>query len=225
LASFMERMRSPLETVKSQRGAGFEGGHDQERGGGGVSQFKAMLSPMSTGDSDASSAGDEIDAYNEKSTSRRPTQKWDNSPRFSDRIGRRNINYGEELLVKTPPLPSLDRDDSSSSYVMNHSSLGVIDTSCLFNRSSLEAIDPVLKQDPHFLEDVRRLNRLYEAKFASLQAAHDESQTKIILSAMSRNRRHGRAESVVSESADGDRPPGRPHRERQRPHIGRPHAM
>jgi hypothetical protein len=41
-----------------------------------------MLSPMSTGDSDASSAGDEIDAYNGNSTSRRPTQKWDNSPRF-----------------------------------------------------------------------------------------------------------------------------------------------
>jgi serine/threonine protein kinase len=224
LASFMERMRSPLESVKSQRGAGFEGGHDQERGGGGVNQFKAMLSPMSTGDSDASSAGDEIDAYNGNSTSRRPTQKWDNSPRFSDLDGSRNMNYGEELHVKIPPLPSLDIDKSCSSHI-NHSSLGIIDTSCLFNRSSLEAIDPVLKQDPQFLEDVRRLNRLYEAKLASLQAAHDESQTKIIISAMSRNCMHGRMESVGNESADGDRLACRPHRERQRPHIGRPHAM
>ena len=225
LASFMERMRSPLETIKSQRGAGFEGGHDQERGGGGVSQFKAMLSPMSTGDSDASSAGDEIDAYNGKSTSRGTTQKWDNSPRFSYRNGRRNMNYGEELHLNIPPLPSLDGDKSSSSHVMNNSSLGVIDTSCLFDRSSLEAIDPVLKQDPQFLDDVRRLNHLYEAKLASLQAAHDESQTKIIISAMSRNRRHGSTESMSSVFTDGDRPAGRPHRERQRPHIGRPHAI
>ncbi|KAL3795502.1 hypothetical protein ACHAW5_001856 [Stephanodiscus triporus] len=213
LASFMERMRSPLENVKKLRESGFEEGRNLGRGGEDMNLrlSSSVLSPMSTGDSDASSAADEADAYRESSM-RRPTKKWDNSPRSSDRNGRRKIDSSVASRSKMPPLPSMDH----SNFTLNS----------VFNRSSLENIDPVLKQDPVFQEEIHQLNRLYEAKLASLQAAHDESQTKMILSAIARNGNFIDGGTITESpsgdtAADGDRRTSRPRRERQKPHIGR----
>jgi serine/threonine protein kinase len=192
LASFMERMRSPLESVKSQRGAGFEGGHDQERGGGGVNQFKAMLSPMSTGDSDASSAGDEIDAYNGNSTSRRLTSNQFVDQEWNDFMSPPNWNAG----LSTSGMAGAWANNKSLSVPSTTD-----ETSSSINGSILENVDPVLKQDPLFQEEMCQLNQLYEAKLASLQAAHDESQSKIIISAMVRNRKGVDVNSLMESAA------------------------
>lgn len=56
----------------------------------------------------------------------------------------------------------------------------------IFNRT-INEIDPELKNDPVFQEEMYKLNQLYEAKLASLQAAHEESRRKILISAMVRN--------------------------------------
>ena len=206
LAGFMERMRSPLETVKTQRGAGFERDHDSYGGSGGrdVNRRSNMLSPMSTGDSDASSVGDEADSVTQQYISpRRSTKKWDNSPRSNDRYERRRFDKGVDSRDEIPPPPSMDHGKSIQSYAFSRSSL-------------LEEIPPVLKQDALFQEDVRNLNRLYEKKLATLQGAHEESRAKLIMSAMARNG------NAVNDT--GDQPASRPRRQRQRPHIGRLNA-
>ena len=179
LAGFMERMRSPLETVKTQRGAGFEQRHDSIGGSGGgrdVNRRSNMLSPMSTGDSDASSVADDADAYRVSISTRRTPYKFMDQesddfmspPNWSAGFFSENASSGVDtrLLV-----PSMTGENSSS-----------------INHSTVENIDPILKQDPIFQEEMRQLNQLYEAKLASLQAAHDESQSKIIISATVRNR-------------------------------------
>jgi len=58
----------------------------------------------------------------------------------------------------------------------------------VFNRT-LRDLDPVLRQDKIFQDEMRKLDQLYEAKLASLQAAHEESRRKIAISAMVRNRK------------------------------------
>lgn len=185
LYSFMEQMRNPLDAVKSQRGVRLEG---QGGGEGGISPHKnpAALSPMSTGDSDLSSGADETDEYCNGSM----------------RHGNLPISSHEQQIF-TPPdwtggmngglggagnvghiLPSMNGDHSSStdhpSSLTSHQHHN--------HHSPLKDIDPVLLQDPIFQEEMTKLNRLYEAKLASLQAAHEESQSKIIISAMVRNR-------------------------------------
>merc|ERR1719491_643307 len=62
------------------------------------------------------------------------------------------------------------------------------EASSVFNRT-LKEIDPVLKRDREYQDELHQLNQLYEAKLASLQAAHEESRRKIIISAMVRNRK------------------------------------
>jgi hypothetical protein len=53
----------------------------------------------------------------------------------------------------------------------------------------MQEIDPALNEDKIFQEEMYKLNQLYEAKLASLQAAHEESRRKLIISAMIRNRK------------------------------------
>lgn len=73
------------------------------------------------------------------------------------------------------------------------------ETSSLFNKT-LKDIDPVLEQDQLFRDEMQQLNLLFEAKLASLQAAHEEAKRKILISAMLRNRK-GLDVQVLMESA------------------------
>ncbi|KAL3807698.1 hypothetical protein ACHAXA_003525 [Cyclostephanos tholiformis] len=179
LAGFMERMRSPLETVKTQRSAGFERTNDSGGGnrGGDINRRSNMLSPMSTGDSDASSVADDADAYRESNSTRRTPNK------FIDE---------ESDDFMSPPNWNADLVSGSASAGLNTRLLSVPsmsgECSSSIRHSILENLDPILKQDTIFQDEMRQLNQLYEAKLASLQAAHDESQSKIIISATVRNR-------------------------------------
>ena len=192
LASFMERMRSPLENVKKLRESGFEEGHNQGRGGEDMNQrlSSSVLSPMSTGDSDASSVADEADAYR-GSSSRRSTPNVFVDQKWNDFMKPPNWNAGLSTSGKA--------NAWANNKVLSIPSM-IGETSSSINRSTQENIDPVLKQDPVFQAEMRQLNRLYEAKLASLQAAHDESQSKIIISAMVRNRK-GVDVNALMESA------------------------
>lgn len=70
----------------------------------------------------------------------------------------------------------------------------------LFFKQSFQEIDPLLQNDAVFQDEIIKLNQLYEAKLASLQAAHEESRRKIIISAMARNGR-GLDVNVLMEKA------------------------
>ena len=156
--------------------------------------------------SDASSVADDADSFTQQHISpRRSTKKWDNSPRSNDQSGRRRFDNDFILRDEILSPPSSDHGKTIKSYAFSCSSL-------------LEEISPVLKQDPLFLEDIRNLNRLYESKFESLEAAYEESRTRLIMSALARN---GKAVHV----AISDQPASRPRRQRQRPHIGRLNAV
>jgi len=162
LRSFMEGMRNPLDAVKSQRDMGFEG--LEEINEGSPNRNPVVLSPMSTNESDGS---DESDAGGDSSLRTKP----------NGRIKQRNLNppdwngggSGAGGRNKTMPLTN-----GEASSVFNH---------------TLKEIDPVLKQDQVFQDEMHKLNQLYEAKLASLQAAHEESRQKIIISAIVRNRK------------------------------------
>eukprot|EP00571_Detonula_confervacea_P008662 CAMPEP_0172318398 /NCGR_PEP_ID=MMETSP1058-20130122/34787_1 /TAXON_ID=83371 /ORGANISM="Detonula confervacea, Strain CCMP 353" /LENGTH=596 /DNA_ID=CAMNT_0013033229 /DNA_START=119 /DNA_END=1909 /DNA_ORIENTATION=+ len=132
----------------------------------------AALSPMSTRDSEGS---DETDLGGD-----RPTP--------NGTIEQRNLN---------PP----DWNGGGSGAGKIGSTLPMVngDSSSVFNRTMKE-IDPVLKQDQLFQDEMHKLNQLYEAKLASLQAAHEESRRKIIISSMVRNRK-GLDVKVLMESA------------------------
>mmetsp|Transcript_24441 Transcript_24441/g.58977 ORF Transcript_24441/g.58977 Transcript_24441/m.58977 type:complete len:630 (+) Transcript_24441:299-2188(+) len=165
LSSFMDRMRNPLDAVKSQRDVGFEGkGAEGGAGaqGGNDNNDRTALSPMSTRDSDGSSAEDETDVGG-----------WG---RESSHTTPRGTIEQRNLKQPSPPVDSmpLSNGDGNSNSV--------------FHRTLTE-IDPVLKRDPVFQEEMRKLNQLYEAKLASLRAAHEESRRKIVISAMVRNRK------------------------------------
>ena len=69
----------------------------------------------------------------------------------------------------------------------------------VFNRT-LRDLDPVLRRDPTFQDEMRKLDALYEAKLASLRAAREESRRRIVISAMVRNRR-GVSVGALMESA------------------------
>jgi len=67
--------------------------------------------------------------------------------------------------------------------------------------STLSEIDPELKNDALFQDEMFKLNKLYEAKLASLQAAHEESRRKIIISAMVRNRKAVDVKVLMEQAA------------------------
>mmetsp|Transcript_6213 Transcript_6213/g.10502 ORF Transcript_6213/g.10502 Transcript_6213/m.10502 type:complete len:612 (-) Transcript_6213:76-1911(-) len=83
---------------------------------------------------------------------------------------------------------NLNPPDWNNMAITNNNSAGGGNSSGIFNRTISE-IDPELKNDAVFQEEMYKLNQLYEAKLASLQAAHEESRRKIIISAMVRNRK------------------------------------
>lgn len=170
LSSFMERMRNPLDAVKTQRDVGFEG-KAEGGGGGSPSKNREALSPMSTRDSDESSAADEIDVGGESS---RPTH--------NSIVEQRNLKHPDWNIGSALPLANGNTNGNS---VFNH---------------TLKEIDPVLQKDKVFQEEMHKLNQLYEAKLASLQAAHEESRRKLIISAMVRNRK-GVDVNLLMESA------------------------
>lgn len=135
------------------------------KGGGGAGGSPDMnptvLSPMSTPESEGS---DESDAGRDSSS----------RPKPSGRIEERNLNT-----------PDWSGDTGRNKGTLPLSNGGV---SSIFNYTMKE-IDPVLKQDEEFQDEMHKLNQLYEAKLASLQAAHEESRRTIIISAMVRNRK------------------------------------
>lgn len=177
LRAFMDRMRNPLDAVKSQRDMGFEGKPEGGEGGS-PSKKQAALSPMS---SHMSSGSDESDDGGADSS--RPT------PNGTSEI--RNLN--------PPDWNGRGRNGASGIQGTVPSANGDISSDSVFNRTFKE-IDPVLKQDKVFQDEMHKLNQLYEAKLASLKAAHEESRRKIIISAMVRNRK-GVDVKVLMESA------------------------
>ena len=138
---------------------------------GSPNRNSVVLSPMSMNESDGS---DESDAGGDSSLRTKP----------NGRIKQRNLNppdwNGGGGRNKTMPLTN-----GEASSVFNH---------------TLKEIDPVLKQDQVFQDEMHKLNQLYEAKLASLQAAHEESRRKIIISAMVRNKK-GVDVKILMESA------------------------
>ena len=187
LASFMELMRNPLENVKSQRGG--EGGFNIDRGGRvGRLNASSAMSPMSTRDSDGSSVEDESDLYGQSPLSRRPN---------------RYVDQEADAFMSPPKWKRKSSEKGFHSNVSVPSMTGLASSS--IRRSALENIDPILKQDHVFQEELHQLNLLYEAKLSSLQAAHDESQSKIITSAMIRNRKGVDVNALMeSAAARGD---------------------
>lgn len=175
LRGWMERMRNPLDMVKSQRDIEFEGkGEGVGGGGGGGAASKSNnvpMSPMSTRDSDESSSD-----YEGGRESSRPT------PMIRNQQNLNNMNGTGAVGSRRHPLVNGDS---------------------VFNQTMKE-VDPVLKQDPVFQEEMNKLNQLFEAKLSSLQAAHEESRRKIIISAMVRNRKGVDVESLM-ESAGARR--------------------
>jgi len=162
LRSFMDRMRNPLDAVKKER----DMGHPVVgQGGGGFDENdeSAMASPLSTKDSEGGSSFDESDDnnFNKKGVAT-----------SNATIEQRNLN---------PP-------DWNNMAIPNNNSGGGQNVSGIFNRT-INEIDPELKNDALFQEEMYKLNQLYEAKLASLQAAHEESRRKIMISAMVRNRK------------------------------------
>jgi len=162
LRSFMDRMRNPLDAVKKER----DMGHPVVgQGGGGFDENdeSAMASPLSTKESEGGSSFDESDDnnFNKKGVAT-----------SNATIEQRNLN---------PP-------DWNNMAIPNNNSGGGQNGSGIFNRT-INEIDPELKNDALFQEEMYKLNQLYEAKLASLQAAHEESRRKIMISAMVRNRK------------------------------------
>jgi len=175
LRSFMERMRNPLDIVKSQRDVEFEGKIEGGEGGGGGSPNNInsgmAMRPMSMNES----GSDESDMGGENSRQN-----------FHDTIQQRNDSGGN--------LAGQGRIDGTA--VIN----GGRGSTSVFNRTLTE-INPAIKHDREFLDEMHKLNRLYEAKLASLQAAHEESRRKIIISAMVRNRKGLDVNSLMESAA------------------------
>ncbi|KAL7435240.1 hypothetical protein ACHAXM_004533 [Skeletonema potamos] len=178
LRSFMERMRNPLDAVKKERDMGHPVGH----GGGRFdeSDDTAMSSsPLFTKESEGGSSFDESDHndFNKKGSTSNAT------------IEQRNLN---------PP----DWNNNMGVVLPNNNAVGGggVSGSGIFNRT-INDIDPELKHDPLFQDEMYKLNQLYEAKLASLQAAHEESRRKIIISAMVRNRKAVDVKVLMEQAA------------------------
>lgn len=162
LRSFMDSMKRPLDAVKSQRDMGFEKEGSPSKGG---RKGSDALSPMSTTESDSSERasinGDDGDI---------------SGVTPSGTLERRSLNAldWKKGSVVAGTMPLVHRG---------------VDSDAIFNQQQMQEIDPALNEDKIFQEEMYKLNQLYEAKLASLQAAHEESRRKLIISAMIRNRK------------------------------------
>lgn len=122
------------------------------------------LSPMSTRDSDGTSSRGENDGdIAGGSTTNTPSGTLERSNFRASEAGTR---IGGNRLASLPRF----NDDFNS-----------------FFNQTFQEIDPILQDDAVFQDEIFKLNQLYEAKLASLQAAHEESRRKIIISAMARS--------------------------------------
>ncbi|KAL7553460.1 hypothetical protein ACHAWF_016742 [Thalassiosira exigua] len=172
LKRFMDSMRNPLDMVKSQRDMDHEKGGE---GGGpawGVAAEKKPLSPMST----QASVSDESDAAGETS--------------------QQALNEKNEAQPSYLQPPDWDGRTAPLGALAPANGLG----DSVFDNAPNE-IDPALQRDPIFQEEMRKLNRTYEAKLASLQAAHEESRRKIVISATVRNGRGVDVNSLMESAA------------------------
>ena len=182
LRSFMAGMRNPLDAVKKERDMGHPvvvGGHGGGGGGGGFNENDqlAMASPLSMRESEGGSSFDESDHNNfnkKKGSTSNAT------------IERRNLNLPDWNNMGAIP--------------NNNNSASGGGVSGIFNRT-INEIDPDLKHDALFRDEMYKLNQLYEAKLASLQAAHEESRRKIIISAMVRNRKAVDVKVLMEQAA------------------------
>lgn len=168
LRSFMDRMRNPLNMVKSQRGNEFEGkieGVGDGSSPGDRNNSGMPMPPMSTNDSEGSDA----------------SYTGGDNPKLGT-IQQRNIHGSGNRGAGAPPVVNGGGPNS------------------VFNRT-LRELDPVLKKDKEFQDEMHKLNQLYEAKLASLQAAHEESRRKIIISAMVRNRKGVNVDRLMESAA------------------------
>jgi hypothetical protein len=127
---------------------------------GGPDANPQVLSPMSTNESEGS---DESDAGGDGGA----------RPKANGRIEERNAHP-----------PNWNGDSGRDKGTLPLSNGGV---RSVFN-CTMRELDPVVKQDEEFQDEMHKLNQLYEAKLASLQAAHEESRRKLIISARVRNR-------------------------------------
>ncbi|KAL7468696.1 hypothetical protein ACHAXS_008926 [Conticribra weissflogii] len=118
----------------------------------------------------------------------------------SDDDGENNVvTFSRDL---TPNATVEHRNSDSAGPVGAFSNTnGYHDSSSVFNRT-LKEIDPILKQDKIFQEEILKLNQIFETKLASLQAAHEESRRKLMISAMIRNRKGFDVKSLMDQAAE-----------------------
>lgn len=124
----------------------------------------------------------------------------------SDGTSSRGENDGD---IANTPSGTRERSSARASDATQHVSGNRMSSLPRFNDDSFNSffnqtfqdIDPILQQDVLFQEEVFKLNQLYEAKLATLQAAHEESRRKIILSAMARNGKGFDANSLMEKAA------------------------
>mmetsp|Transcript_20572 Transcript_20572/g.39094 ORF Transcript_20572/g.39094 Transcript_20572/m.39094 type:complete len:600 (-) Transcript_20572:360-2159(-) len=109
------------------------------------------------------------------------------------------VTFSQDL---TPNATVEQRNSESAGPVGAFSTTnGYHDNSSVFNRT-LNEIDPILKQDKIFQEEIFKLNQIFETKLASLQAAHEESRRKLMISAMVRNRKGFDVKSLMDQAAE-----------------------
>ena len=179
LRSFMDRLRNPLNAVKSQRDMGFDGGKNEGGGGSSPSKNPAAMSPMSSHMSDQSDTSDEGggDSSGHMSNGGMEQRNLD----WNGGVGENGSRRGRDGT-----LPSIN---------------GSSGPNAVFN-NTLKEIDPVIRQDKVFQDEMFKLNQLFEAKLSSLKAAHEESRRKIIISAMVRNRKGVDVKSLMETAAN-----------------------
>ena len=123
----------------------------------------SALSPMSTRESDGTSLGENDGDIAAGSTANTPSGTFERGNLKASQAG---TQAGGNRMAS---LPRFNEDFNS------------------FFNQTFQQIDPILHDDVEFQDEIFKLNQLYEAKLASLQAAHEESRRKIIISAMARN--------------------------------------
>ena len=137
-----------------------------------------LLSPMSTRESDGTSSRGEHDGdIAGGSTANTPSGTLEKNNLKASEVG---TPVGGNRLSS---LPKFNEDFN------------------LFFNQTFQEIDPTLQNDDIFKDEILKLNQLYEAKLASLQAAHEESRRKIIISGMVRNGKGLDVNSLMEKAA------------------------
>jgi serine/threonine protein kinase len=192
LRSFMDRMRNPLDAVKKERDNVFA--HYGDDSGNGGENNHAMAFPLG---SDGGSSFDETEHLNNSSDVSNKRGGGGRGRESSSTMERSNSNSNDNTAASNNSHQSRVGFASSGgpgSVISGGDGGG---TSGIFNCQ----IDPELQHDALFQEEIYKLNQIYEAKLASLQAAHEESRRKIIISAMVRNRKAVDVKVLMEQAA------------------------